>query len=169
METIEQGGELISEDGHIALRFERQLRCPIQKVWQAITESHMLPNWFPADLQGVRAAGERIRIVSFAGRFAPAEGRFIVFEPGRMLEYTWGKETLRWGLRATENGCVLVFVNVLDDQATAIGASDIAAAWHACLDVLGFVLANETAPYTADERFDQLSEAYARDFEQKRA
>lgn len=157
---MDQRGQLATLHGRPALRFERRLPQSPAAIWRALTDSALLSQWFPADLVGTRAVGEPIQIVSFTGRFAPAAGRFTTFEPGRVLEYTWGQETLRWDLHAADSGSVVVFTNVLDDQAVATGVADIAAAWHACLDVLEFVLAGERPPYSPDDRFAQVRPAY---------
>ncbi len=153
-------GTLNSAEGRPSLHFERLLAHPRQRVWRAITDSDELRRWFPADLQGERTPGAAIRITSFTGRFAPSAGRFIACEPCVLLEYTWGNELLRWELQVDKAGCVLAFTNFLDDNAVDIGIANIASAWHACFDVLDFVLAEENPPYTTDDRFAQISPDY---------
>lgn len=115
-------------------------------MWRAITESEQLSRWFPADLRGERRASAPIQIVSWSARFDPVAGLFTRYDPHRVLEYTWGHETLRWELTPDSGGCTLVFTNVLDAQAVALGPADIAAAWRACLDMLENVLDDATAP-----------------------
>ncbi len=78
----------------------------------------------------------------------------------RRFEFTWGGEVLLWELCPTVAGCDLTFTNVLDDQAIAICAAEVAAASHACLDVLDYVLADQPAPYRVDEGFHQVHAAY---------
>jgi hypothetical protein len=130
-------------------------------IWHALTDSSVLTQWFPADLQGERAAGQSIEIVSVQGRFPPAKGKFNAYEAGRYLEYTWDGELLCWDLQSTDSGTLLVFLNVLDAKAISTSIENIASAWHACLDVLSFVLSRQQPPYTADERFIQISDRYA--------
>lgn len=164
MYDFDRYGSLCTADGRPSLRFERRLSHPPEKVWQAITKSEELSRWFPADLQGNRTSGGKIRIVSFTGQFPPAVGKFTAYEPPRLLEYTWGNEILRWELRPGKAGCVLVFTNVLDDNAVSIGRADIASAWHACLDVLDFVLADQNPPYSTNDRVVQVNPEYIKRF-----
>lgn len=153
-------GVLEVSGGRHCLRFRRTLTHPVERVWRAVTESGELARWFPADLEGAREPGATIRIVSWSSRFPPTVGTITDCSSPRRFEFTWGGEVLLWELCPTVAGCDLAFTNVLDDQSMAIGAAEIAAAWHACLDVLDYVLADQAAPYTVDERFHQVSAAY---------
>ncbi len=68
---------------------------------------------------------------------------------------------MRWELRADGDACDLTFTNVLDGNAVETGVASIAAAWHACLDMLRFVLNQETPPFSVDDRFTQINAEYA--------
>lgn len=149
-----------TENGLPAIRFERNLNHVPEKVWFAITNSEQLSKWFPADLVGERKQSASIQIVSFTQRFPPVKGLFTAFEPYRLLEYTWDDEILRWEIQQNPTGCELIFTNVLDKNAEIIGIADIATAWHSCLDVLEFILNEQTPPYTTDERFLQIHSDY---------
>lgn len=160
-------GTLQVIDGRLSIRFERRLAQGSERVWRAITDSGDLARWFPADIEGRRAPEAPIRIVSWTERFPRAHGRFIVYEPPRRLEYTWGDELLRWELRDESAGCVLTFTNVLDAAAAEVGPAAIAAAWHGCLDVLEFVLADRPPPYSVDDRAGELMPTYAERFDER--
>jgi hypothetical protein len=54
-------GTLDKVDGRWRLRFTRHLRHPPAKVWRALTEPEHLGAWFPAAIEGERAAGARLR------------------------------------------------------------------------------------------------------------
>lgn len=142
---------------------ERHFAVQPTDLWQALTDSRILAQWFPADLQGPRRTGGAIRIVSWSDRFPPVEGRITAYEPPTVLEYTWGGERLRWEISPQGRGCILVFRNVLDAAAEVIGPAAIAAAWHACFDVLEFVLRGETVPFDAETRTSELLAWYARE------
>jgi len=141
------------------LSFERRYDRPCEQVWRALTESAQLRKWFPADLLGTLEEGATIRIVSWSGRFEPADGTVTAYEANRVLEYTWGDERLRWELRAN-SGCGLTFTNLLDDRASRIGIAAIAAAWHACLDGLDALLSDESPTFDAEHRAGELVEQY---------
>ena len=64
-------GELSQQEGRYQLRFERRLPHPPEKVWRALTEPHHLEAWFPAAIEGERAAGARVGPGVLLGHGAP--------------------------------------------------------------------------------------------------
>jgi uncharacterized protein YndB with AHSA1/START domain len=139
------------------LQFTRKLPHPPDKVWRALTEPEHLAAWFPTEIEGRRAAGAALRFVFREGEMPPVDGVMITYEPPAVLEFRWGDETLRFDLRPDDEGTVLVFVNTFDELGKA--ARD-AAGWHTCLDMLGYHLAVQEAPWTPEERWREVHSWY---------
>jgi uncharacterized protein YndB with AHSA1/START domain len=139
------------------LQFTRKLPHPPDKVWRALTEPEHLAAWFPTEIEGRRAAGAALRFVFREGEMPPVDGVMITYEPPAVLEFRWGDETLRFDLRPDDEGTVLVFVNTFDELGKA--ARD-AAGWHTCLDMLGYHLAGQEAPWTPEERWRDVHSWY---------
>ncbi|HLM47404.1 MAG TPA: SRPBCC domain-containing protein, partial [Myxococcaceae bacterium] len=103
-------GTLTKKDTQVELRFERRLAHPPEKVWRALTDSQELAHWFPARIEGARESGAELRFFFEEG--APGSGRISVFDPPRLLQYSWDGDVLRWELRPEGTGCLLVFTTV---------------------------------------------------------
>ena len=54
-------GTLETIDGRPALRFERRLRYPLQRVWHAVTDPAELERWFVAPVSEMPALGETVK------------------------------------------------------------------------------------------------------------
>ena len=150
-------GELHSRDGRYQLRFRRILRHPPERVWRALTEAEHLRAWFPADIEGERAAGARLRFVFRNDEGDPSDGEMLVYDPPRVLELRWDEELLRFELEPGDGGTVLTFVNTFDELGKA--ARD-AAGWHACLDILGYELAGDEPPWSPEDRWEEVHGEY---------
>lgn len=124
---------------------------------RALTEPEHLAAWFPAAIEGGRAAGARLRFVFAEDEAPPTDGEMLVFDPPAVLEFRWDEETLRFELRSDGHGCVLTFLNVFDDIGKA--ARD-AAGWHTCLDQLGYHLDGEQPPWESFERWKEVHADY---------
>src|SRR3954453_11679881 len=116
-------------EGRPAVRFERRLAHPVERVWRAVTEPGELAHWFPAGVTVDLRVGGRI---AFA--FGD-DGEVTELDPPRRFGFTWGEQALRFELEPAEDGsaCVLRLTSVLADRDAA--ARD-AAGWHDCLDRL---------------------------------
>ncbi len=154
-------GRLRQLDDRWQLEFTRNLRHPPQKVWRALTDPEHLRAWFPADIEGERAAGARLRFVFRNNEGPPTDGEMVVYDPPSLLEYRWGDETLRFEVRQDGDGSVLTFVNTFTELGKA--ARD-AAGWHACLDLLEHELAGEQPPWSPKERWGEVHPAYVESF-----
>ena len=151
-------GTLARSDGGWSLRFTRRLPHPPPKVWRALTEPEHLAAWFPTDIEGERRTGAPVRFVFRDGEGPAIDGEMITFDPPSVLELRWGgDETLRFELRPEDGGTVLTFVNTFDELGKA--ARD-AAGWHTCLDMLGYHLAVQEAPWTPEERWREVHSWY---------
>ena len=153
--TLEQAG------GRWRLRFVRTLPHRREKVWRALTEPAHLAAWFPADIEGERAAGARLRFVFRNGEGPPGEGEMVAFDPPSVLELRWGDELLRFELEPVGDdaaeGCVLTLLDTFDELGKA--ARD-AAGWHTCLDLLAIHLAGEEPRWDQMERWAQVHPGY---------
>jgi uncharacterized protein YndB with AHSA1/START domain len=151
-----------------ALRFERELPQPAERVWSALTETSQLAEWHPTPFEFEPARGGRVRFRSEPGGPRMPDGEVRDYDPPRLLSYTWGEDLLRWELQPRGDGCLLVLTHTFDDRFKA--ARD-AAGWHLCLDALAAVLAGERAT-PARERADspRIPEAWSalnRDYERR--
>lgn len=130
----------MTEDGRFALRFERRLAHPPEKVWRALTETDRLRAWFVQILDYDRLVidprpGARLEFPpapEHAG-LGTGHGEVLRADPPYLLEYTWDAETLRWELTPDGPGCLLVFTDIFPDRGSA---SALGAGWHAGLDLL---------------------------------
>jgi uncharacterized protein YndB with AHSA1/START domain len=158
---------LTTEGGRTVLRMERRLTHPVEKVWRALTEPEHVAAWFPARIEGERAAGAPLRFVfpEVVGNPDPGdpvtEGEMLVYDPPSHLEYRWGDETLRFDVSPDGDGSILTFVNRFDEQGKA--ARD-AAGWHVCLDMLGYHLSGEEPPWNPDTQWRPVQADYVERF-----
>jgi uncharacterized protein YndB with AHSA1/START domain len=128
---------LYTVDGRAALRIERALAHPPEKVWRALTEPSQLNQWFPFDVESTLEVGGTVRFSDRAG--GPlTTGVITDLEPPKLLAYTWETDHLRWELSRTATGCALVLTHTVHDR---YGTASFAAGWHACIDWLDAVLA----------------------------
>lgn len=154
-----KNGTLTKRGDQVELRFERRLSHSPEKVWRALTDSQELAHWFPARIEGAREAGAELRFLFAEG--APMKGKISVFDPPRVLEYTWEGDLLRWELLPEGAGCLLVFTTIPADRANV--ARD-ATGWHFCLDNLEAAVAGNPAAGFDKERFSALNAEYAARF-----
>jgi uncharacterized protein YndB with AHSA1/START domain len=127
-------------DGKPAVRFERRLAHPIERVWQSITDPGELEHWFPCQVSGDLRPGATLTF-SFPGHEMPdTEGEVTDIDPPRLLAYWWGTEHLRFELEPDGDGTLLRLTHVLSSPDQA--ARD-AAGWHVCLDRLERVSTGE--------------------------
>jgi uncharacterized protein YndB with AHSA1/START domain len=140
-------------DGRPALRFERTLPHPPERVWKALTDSDEMFAWHPTPATFEPRAGGRVdwhpdgHIKNFE------DGEVTAWDPPRLLAYTWGKDVsdradhLRWELRPDGDGCVLTLVHTFDDR---LKAARDGAGWHVCLDALAAELDGNPEPPGGD-------------------
>jgi uncharacterized protein YndB with AHSA1/START domain len=140
-----------------ALRFERRLNHPVEKVWRAITEPERLKAWFPSAVSGPVEAGAELTFTFEGHDVPPMHGTVTEHEPPRRLAFYWGDDHLRFELEPQGESTVLRFTCLLDAENKA--ARD-AAGWHSCLDRLEAALAGEDA--AEDEPWRALYAEYER-------
>ncbi|GAA3738109.1 uncharacterized protein YndB with AHSA1/START domain [Spinactinospora alkalitolerans] len=124
-----------------ALRFERRLAHPPEKVWRAITEPEHLNQWYPF------AATELDLRVGGAIRFRDEESTELRAEITELLppkvfafqefDEETGAHGLHFELVPDGEGCRLVFTHTFADRTWA---AQTEAGWVRCLDALTGVL-----------------------------
>ncbi|HET7715273.1 MAG TPA: SRPBCC domain-containing protein [Bauldia sp.] len=83
---------------------EREMPHPPEKVWRALTEPHLIAEWFMEnDFQPI--VNRRFRV---SAEWGPVECQVRIVEPNKALSYTWDTKDLRsvitWTLTATSKG-----------------------------------------------------------------
>ena len=146
--TLENDGE------SPALRFERRLPHPVERVWRAVTDPTELAQWFVAPVAWTPEPGERFESLD-------QPGEIVELEAPRRIVWTWGGERFGFELRPEGDGCVLVFTHVFDDR--VLGAQH-AAGWELYLGRLDSHLAGAHVP--VDELYAALPEVHERYAEQ---
>lgn len=168
MVSMDSERGVVSElpDGRFEIRFQRELAHPPARVWRAITDWAELKSWFPAVVDFELTPGAKLRFVPTPfqrERYGltdadASDGEVTRVDAPRLLEYTWGEEILRWELTPlASGGCRLVFVNVVGDRDTALGA---AAGWHAGLEVVVAQLDGREIDWSPHDRVEDIARGY---------
>src|SRR5262249_12612471 len=129
-------------DGRPALRFERVLAHPVERVWAALTDPEEQSAWHPTPARFEPRAGGGVAWEP-GGHVRLEDGEVTAWEPPRLLAYTWGvgdggrPDHLRWELRPHDGGCLLILVHQFDDR---LKAARDGAGWHVCLENLAAAL-----------------------------
>jgi uncharacterized protein YndB with AHSA1/START domain len=139
--------KLLDEKGRAALRFERILAHPPERVWRALTEEDELSGWHPTPFQLEPVVGAALRFRPPASVPDWPEGTVTACEPPRLLAHTWGEDSLRWELEPHPEGSRLTLTHTFEDR---LKAARDAAGWHFCLDTLSAMLAGRPSAPSAD-------------------
>jgi uncharacterized protein YndB with AHSA1/START domain len=151
-------GTLETIDGRPALRFERLMAHPIERVWRAVTEPAELAQWFVAPVSWTPALGE-----TFGG--GGASGEITALEAPRLLAWSWANERYAFELTPDGDGCRLVFTHVFDARYGP--AAQHAAGWETYLDRLAAMLGGGAlSEEDAHGPIGELHEIYAARFGQ---
>lgn len=154
-------GILERRDGEVILHFTRRLRHPPQKVWRALIEPEHLAAWFPTTVEGDVVPGGRLRFSFREMQLPDSDGKMLAIDPPKLLEFRWHDERLRFELEAEDTGTVLRFSASFAEVGRA--ARD-GAGWHTCLDLLGYELSGDPAPWQQDARWRMVHGAYVTRF-----
>jgi uncharacterized protein YndB with AHSA1/START domain len=148
-------GTLKTIDGRPALRFERTLPHPVERVWRAISEPAELERWFPAAADWTPATGETFE--AYGGK-----GEVTEVDAPHRLAWTFGGERYSFELSAEADGCRLIFTHVFDDRTRA---AQTAAGWDTYLSRLEPHLAGGyLSEEDAHRPWEELHERYAEQF-----
>ncbi|HTJ69311.1 MAG TPA: SRPBCC domain-containing protein [Actinospica sp.] len=115
------------------VRFGRELGQPPERVWSALTRPAELAAWFPTRVEGDWSIGAHLEFPFAEVSLPTMHGTVLQVREPRVLEYTWGPDTLLYRLSAGGTGTHLDFVVTLEELGTA--ARD-GAGWHEALDLL---------------------------------
>jgi uncharacterized protein YndB with AHSA1/START domain len=86
-------GARVRKDGDLwTLVLVRDLRHPLQRVWDALVDPAQLREWAPFEADGtLGVAGATVRLTTVGAPGVPAsETTVLRAEAPRVLEYTWG-------------------------------------------------------------------------------
>jgi uncharacterized protein YndB with AHSA1/START domain len=148
------------------LVFIRDLRHPPELVWTALTDPEQLAHWAPFEADHPLDEPRDVTLTMIDGDTrAPLPATVRRAEAPRLLEYTWGADTLRWELTPIETGTRLTLRHVVVEQGPEWLAK-VAAGWHLCLTVAERRLAGEQVEPIRGQAakahgWDDLATAYA--------
>ncbi|GAB2800295.1 SRPBCC family protein [Streptomyces daliensis] len=159
--------ELRTGGARPAIRLERRLAHPPEKVWRALTEPEQLVHWFPAAVEAEPFVGGGVAF-AFPGEEPATGGEVTEFDPPRVFAFTWEGDHLRWevapdgtGGSEGEGGSVLTLVHSFDDR---YGAASFATGWSACVAGLAALLSGEPVPEGDPDDMAATHERYVREF-----
>ncbi|MEV0775994.1 SRPBCC family protein [Streptomyces sp. NPDC050428] len=142
--------------GRTALRMERRLAHPPQRVWDAITQPAHLAKWFPSEVSVDPRPGGEIGF-HFPGDSGPGmTGKVTDADEPRLFAFTWGEDHLSWEITPDGDGSRLTLVHTFGDR---FGAASFASGWQVCVTALAQVLAGGPVDVEQDRR-GTLHEAY---------
>lgn len=146
---------VVTEPG--AVRFERVLPGPIERVWKYLTDSESRGKWFAAGEMDLRVGGAVELIFDHAALSAEKQtperykaaagyrmrGRITRCEPPRLLSYTWD-ETVSVGpsmnsevsFELSPRGADVLLVLTHRRLASAETLLSVCAGWHSHLGIL---------------------------------
>jgi uncharacterized protein YndB with AHSA1/START domain len=162
-------GTVHEAEEQVVLRFERHLKHPIERVWEALTDPEHRGEWLAPGTVELQPGGSAE--LSFANAPTTANrsvlsGSVRAVDPPRLLEYTWTTETgheepVRWELYPEADGTRLVLTHTLQRPAAPIGSLDVQnlaagslAGWHGQIDRLALLLAGQPSAYSLAEWAD---------------
>lgn len=148
--------QLLQRDDRWAVRLERRLDHPIEKVWRAVTEPEHLAAWFPARVSGELRVDGTLHFAFDPDAEPEPGGTVLDLDPPHTFAFTWQDDEFRIDLSPDGDQTVLVLLHTFDDKP---GAASFAAGWDQCLAAIGPHLAGQPAPEPdrGIERHEQLA------------
>lgn len=144
-----------TDDG-VIVTFERYHRHSCGQVWSYLTENDKLQQWFAElSVEDLRKGG-LIKFDMQDGTFEEME--IFDYERGRVLEFAWGEDQVRFELTSIEDGCRLMLTETLS-AVTAHTPKDIAG-WHVCLDAIEALLDGRQVENEWEPRFAEYSRVF---------
>jgi uncharacterized protein YndB with AHSA1/START domain len=164
---------IVTEAG--AVRFERLLPAPIERVWDYLTRSELRRKWFAAGDMELHPGG-RVTLIfrnselshhdeEMPEKFRQYEGlethgTVIEVERPRRLVHSWDKEEVEWQLEPRGSQTLLTLIHrKLPSRSMTV---DVSGGWHLHLDVLEDVLAGRTP-----RPFWSTNARYAKEYEKR--
>lgn len=127
--TVERHGR------HGTIRFERILRHPVERVWEALTTPEGLDAWwlpFPATIEIELVVGGLVSFSSTELGDAPMTCEILELDPPHRLVHTHFDRsiTLTWELSAEDEGCRLRLTQETPDIAAALSQGHVVGLHH---------------------------------------
>lgn len=151
--------------GSDAVRIERELPGPIERVWAYLTESELRRKWLASGAMDVRVGGA-VALHFQHSELSPVNdpiprkyesmrdghdmsGRITRCEPPRLLSYTWGEASgadSEVTFELTPQGDEVLLVVTHRRLATREDMISVAGGWHTHLEILIDTLHGRTPP-----------------------
>jgi len=133
------GAEVRKDGEKWTLVLVRDLSHPPAKVWKALTDPAHLREWSPFDSdQNLGSVGTAKLTTVGAPKPLVSESQVKRADAGKVLEFNWGGQDIRWELEPVgDGGTRLTLWHNIDRRFISMGA----AGWHICFDVLERFLA----------------------------
>lgn len=87
--TNQDLGTYVRRGEHLDIRFERTYPRPVATVWAALTEPERLSDWLGVSHVEPHVGG---RFDTIQDSAAPSTGKVLVWEPNKVLEFTWSNK-----------------------------------------------------------------------------
>ncbi len=160
---IEELAELTRDGDLWSLRYERSFDVSVEELWTTLTDASRVAQWMLTEAMDLdpRVGGS---VHYFWGGTSESKGTVSVFEPPRVLEYSWneGAGTSMVRFELSELG-VRTHVTLHHNRITTHDIRDIAAGWHTHLDILETVFTHDEIDFQS--RFDELAPRYDEEME----
>ena len=83
-------GSYVQVGGRPAVRFERLLSAPIERVWAAVTDPEQLPAWFPSQVRYQPRVGGEITFLGDPNLPEPPQvDRVLAWDPPHRFAHTF--------------------------------------------------------------------------------
>lgn len=152
------------EGGRWTLVQVRNLHHSPERVWAALTEPARLGEWAPylAD-RDLGSTGEATLTMIDRDTRQPITATVTRADAPTVLEYSLGKDLLRWELAPVEGGTRLTLRHTVEGEDWL---PKVAAGWHLCLDVAEHLLdGTPVGPIRGEDArahgWEELHDAYA--------
>ncbi|MFJ7737001.1 SRPBCC family protein [Lysinibacillus sp. NPDC097287] len=121
------------QDGYLA-QFIRSLPYSVEVVWGVLTVNDKLQKWMEnLEIVDLRKNGKmKFNMNDGSGSFEILT--IVDYVEKEIIEFNWGKDTVRFELSPTAEGSLLV-LNESIREITAHTTKDLAG-WHVCLELL---------------------------------
>ncbi|MFB7156488.1 SRPBCC family protein [Lysinibacillus sp. NPDC056232] len=126
------------QQNNYVVKFNRPLSHSVEAVWAVLTENGKLQKWMNnLEIIDLRKNG-KIHFNMNDGTNAHKEIAITDYAEKEVLEFDWGKDTVRFELSPTGNGSILVLLETIGEL-TDHTSKDLAG-WHICLNLLSDLL-----------------------------
>ncbi len=126
------------QQNNYVVKFNHPLSHSVEAVWAVLTENEKLQKWMNnLEIIDLRKNG-KIRFNMNDGTDASMEITITDYVESEVLEFDWGKDTVRFELSPTSSGSILVLVESIREL-TEHTPKDLAG-WHVCLNLLSDLL-----------------------------